>query len=138
MWVNNAGDAKEINEDQFEAMVRMGDVQKVTLIKNMEVVEITLKSDALQDAKYKLDIQAGPLGDVNTAGPHYKFRIISIDHFAQNYDELTNNLSPENTPDFNIQTREDWLGVFIQWGFLFLIIFGMVMLARWILRWNRT
>jgi AFG3 family protein len=138
MWINNASDLKEINNAQFEQMVRSGDVRRVTLIKNLELVEITLKSEALQNAKYRQGMQEGPLGVLNTAGPHYKYRIISVDHFGQNYDELAKNLSSENIPEFNIEMREDYIGVFIQWGFLFLIIFGMVMLIQWLLRLIRT
>src|SRR6186713_1022912 len=81
MWINNSSDLKEINEDQFEAMVRSGDVRKVTLIKNQELVEITLTSEAQQSPKYKQDITDGPLGGSNTSGPHYKYRITSIDRF---------------------------------------------------------
>jgi AFG3 family protein len=78
--INNSSDLKEINQSRFERMVKDGDVRKVTLIKNQELVEITLKSEALQNAKYKQDISEGPLG-ANTSGPHYKLPITSIDRF---------------------------------------------------------
>jgi AFG3 family protein len=129
MYINNSSDLKEINQREFEQMVRNGDVRKVTLIKNQELVEITLKSEALQNAKYRQDITEGPLG-ANTAGPHYKMRITSIDRFDEKYEELTNKLDDSNKPEFNAQNKEDYFSVFIQWGFLFLLLFGFWMLMR--------
>jgi AFG3 family protein len=129
MYINNSSDLKEINQREFEQMVRNGDVRKVTLIKNQELVEITLKSEALQNAKYRQDITEGPLG-ANTAGPHYKMRITSIDRFDEKYEELTNKLEDSNKPEFNAQNKEDYFSVFIQWGFLFLLLFGFWMLMR--------
>jgi cell division protease FtsH len=129
MYINNSSDLKEINQREFEQMVRNGDVRKVALIKNQELVEITLKSEALQNAKYRQDITEGPLG-ANTAGPHYKMRITSIDRFDEKYEELTNKLDDSNKPEFNAQNKEDYFSVFIQWGFLFLLLFGFWMLMR--------
>jgi AFG3 family protein len=129
MYINNSSDLKEINQREFEQMVRNGDVRKVTLIKNQELVEVTLKSEALQNAKYRQDITEGPLG-ANTAGPHYKMRITSIDRFDEKYEELTNKLEDANKPEFNAQNKEDYFSVFIQWGFLFLLLFGFWMLMR--------
>jgi AFG3 family protein len=130
MWINNSSDLKEITQREFETMVRSGDVRKVTLIKNQELVEITLKSEALQNAKYRQDITEGPLGGSNAGGPHYKLRITSIDRFDEKYEELTEKLSEDNKPEFNTQNKEDYFGVFIQWGFLFLLLFGFWMLMR--------
>jgi AFG3 family protein len=129
MYVSNSNDLKEVNRQEFEQMVRNGDVRKVTLIKNQEVVEITLKPEALQNAKYRQDITEGPLG-ANTTGPHYKMPITSIDRFDENFDALVKNLPEANKPEFNAQKREDYFSVFIQWGFLFLLLFGFWMLMR--------
>src|SRR6187431_1570600 len=62
MYINNSSDLKEVTQSEFEKMVESGDVRKVTLIKNQEMVEITLTSEALKNAKYRQDITEGPLG----------------------------------------------------------------------------
>lgn len=129
MWINNSSDLKEVKQTDFEQMVKAGDVRKVALIKNQELVEITLKPEALQNAKYRQDISESPLG-TNTSGPHYKLRITSVDRFDEKFDELTAKLPEENRPDYITEKREDYFGVFIQWGFLFLLLFGFWMLMR--------
>ncbi len=130
MYINNSSDLKEINQYEFEQMVKSGDVRKVTLIKNQEMVEITLTSEALQNAKYKQDITEGPLGS-SASGPHYKMPITSIDRFDEKYEELMKKIPDEaNRPEYTSTTRENYFNVFIQWGFLFLLLFGFWMLMR--------
>lgn len=129
MYINNSSDLKEINQYDFEQMVKNGDVRKVALIKNQEMVEITLKAEALQNAKYRQDITEGPLG-ANTAGPHYKLPITSIDRFDEKFEELVKKVPDANRPEYTSTTRENYFNVFIQWGFLFLLLFGFWMLMR--------
>ncbi len=129
MYINNSSDLKEITQRDFEQMVQSGDVKKVALIKNQELVEITLTPEALKNAKYRQDISEGPLG-TNQAGPHYKLRITSIDRFDEKFEELTKKVPDSNRPEYISEKREDYFGVFIQWGFLFLLLFGFWMLMR--------
>lgn len=129
MYINNSTDLKEITQYEFEQMVKSGDVRKVALIKNQELVEITLKNEALQNAKYRQEINEGMLGS-NTTGPHFKLRITSIDRFDEKFEELTKKVPDANRPEYISEKREDYFGVFIQWGFLFLLLFGFWMLMR--------
>lgn len=129
MYINNSSDLKEVTYYNFEQMVKSGDVRKVALIKNQELVEITLKAEALQNAKYRQDITEGPLGN-NATGPHYKLRITSIDRFDEKFEELVNKLPDQNRPEYISDTRENYFNVIIQWGFLFLLLFGFWMLMR--------
>src|ERR1043165_6538597 len=62
MYINNSSDLKVVDESEFKQMLQNGDVKKVFLVKNQELVEITLKPEALQNAKYRQDISEGPLG----------------------------------------------------------------------------
>ena len=129
MYINNSSDLKEVTQYEFEQMVRGGDVRKVALIKNKDIVEITLRAEALQNAKYRQDLEEGPLGS-SSNGPHYKLTITSIDRFDEKYEELIDKLPEANRPEYTSETREDYFGVFIQWGFLFLLLFGFWMLMR--------
>lgn len=130
MYINNSSDLKEVTQSEFEKMVESGDVRKVTLIKNQEMVEITLTSEALQNAKYRQDITESPLGGSNSAGPHYKLPITSIDRFDEKFEALTKRVDSAKVPEYNSTTRENYFNVFIQWGFLFLLLFGFWMLMR--------
>jgi len=129
MYINNSSDLKEKSYYEFEQMVKAGDVKKVFLIKNQEVVEITLKPDALKNAKYRQDINEGLLVS-NTAGPHYVLRITSIDRFDEKFEDLIKKLPDENRPEYKSDNRENYFSIFIQWGFLFLLLFGFWMLMR--------
>ena len=129
LYINNSSDLKEVNQYEFEQMVKQGHVRKVTLIKNKEVVEITLKAEALQNAKYRQEIEEGVMGS-NSNGPHYKVAITSVDRFDEKYEDLISDLPEADRPEYTSQTREDYFGVFIQWGFLFLLLFGFWMLMR--------
>src|SRR5688572_25942001 len=106
MYINNSSDLKEITQSQFEQMVKAGDVRKVTLIKNKDIVEITLKSEALQNAKYRQDMEEGLMGNSNN-GPHYKLTITSIDRFDEKYQEMIDKLPESNKPEYTPETRED-------------------------------
>lgn len=129
MYINNSNDLKEIQQYQFEQMVKSGHVRKVVLIKNRDIVEVTLKAEALQDAKYRQDVEDGRLGTTGS-GPHYKLTITSIDRFDEKYEALVDRLPEDSRPEYRTETREDYFGVFIQWGFLFLLLFGFWMLMR--------
>ena len=129
MYINNSTELKEITQGQFEQMVKDGHVSKVALIKNKDIVEITLTPEALQNAKYRKDVEEGVLGS-NNNGPHYRVTITSIDRFDEKYQAMIDNLPEANRPVYTPVTREDYFGVFIQWGFLFLLLFGFWMLMR--------
>jgi len=129
MYINNSSDLKEVTQYQFEQMVKDGHVRKVALIKNKELVEITLKAEALQESKYRQDLEEGPLGS-NSNGPHYKMSITSIDRFDEKYEEMVEQTTAANRPEYTSENREDYFSVFIQWGFLFLLLFGFWMLMR--------
>jgi len=124
------GDLTELQSSKFEDMVQSRDIKKLVLIENEKEVEITLKPEALQNAKYKQEIEKNsPLG-LNTNGPHYKMKIGSIDKFIEKYDDLTKSMPREQKVDLRFEERNDIGGVLLQWGFLFLLLFGFWMLMR--------
>jgi cell division protease FtsH len=132
MYINQSGTLKEKSLAEFEQMIKARDIKKVALIKEQEIVEITLTPEALKSAKYRTDIEEGPMGNPNTNGPHYKMKIISVDNFDKWYNELLNNskIPLNERPEYKPETRIDYFSYFIQWGFLFLLLFGFWMLMR--------
>ncbi len=129
-YFNRAGDLVEIQSSRFEDMVERRDVKKLVLVKNEELVEITLKSEALQNAIYKQELERSSPFGLNPNGPHYKMKIGSIEKFMDKYEELTKNISREQQVDLQIEERSDITGMLINWGFLFLLLFGFWMLMR--------
>ncbi len=129
MYINGTGDLKEINQATFEQMVRSGDVREVVLIKNEEIIEITLTSDAAQNPKYQKDIPESTFGS-NAAGPHYRMPVTSIDRFDVKFGELMEEIPDDKEPKYTTTRRENYFNVFLQWGVLFLLLFGFWMLMR--------
>lgn len=127
---NRSGDLVEIQSSTFEDMVQRRDIKKLVVIKNEDLVEITLKSEALQNARYKQELEKNNAFGVNPNGPHYKMRIGSIDQFADSYKEITSGISKEDRVDLKYEERSDFTGILVNWGFLFLLLFGFWMLMR--------
>ena len=57
------------------------------LIKNQEIVEISLKEEALLNTTYKDELESSSLVN-NTFGPHYRLEVSSIESFEKRYDDL--------------------------------------------------
>ncbi len=129
--VYKTGDLVEVLDSRFEEMVRSRDIKKLVLIKNEEMVEITLKAEALQNAKYKQEIEksSGPLG-FNANGPHYKLKIGSVEKFETRYEELTKSLGINDKIDLKKEDRVDYTNTLFNVGFLVLLVFGFWMLMR--------
>ncbi len=127
-YLNRSAELVEITESRFEDMVRARDVKKLVQIKsdNIWVIEITLKEEALQNSKYKQEIERSPLGSSAT-GPHYKIKVGSIDKFIEKYDALTKDMA---RVDIKVEERQDYTNMFFNVGFLILLVFGFWMLMR--------
>ncbi len=128
MWMGSSNNLKMKEESEMFKMIKSGDVKRVVLIEDQKVVELTLTEDALQNAKYRQDIEKSPMG--SNTGPHYKVKIISIDNFDKDIKDFLNKLPENGRPEYKSETRVDYFGVFLQWGLLFLLLFGFWMLMR--------
>jgi cell division protease FtsH len=131
MYFNNSNNLKDVDYDTFKRMVADGDVKKVVLVQNRKFVEITLRPEALQNAKYKpdLNITEGPLGG-NASGPHFSMKVVDVGNFDQEFRSIRDKLPADKMPEYTPEDREDYFSVFVQWGFLFLLLFGFWMLMR--------
>jgi AFG3 family protein len=130
MWFTSNTNLKEKELRELKVMIESRDVKRLILIKDKEIVEVTLTSSALQNAKYKDDIESqGPMGQ-NISGPHYKVKVISVDGFDRWYNETVSKIPEGDRPEYKAETRVDYFNVFFSWGFLFLLLFGFWMLMR--------
>lgn len=121
-----------ITKSKFESMLRSNDVRKLVLIRNQNLVEVSLKSEALQNAKYKAELEGNsPLGISNT-GPHYALKIGSIDSFDRFYSDLRKDLDERGADivDLEVDERSDFTNVIFQWGIFFALLFGFWFLMR--------
>lgn len=128
---SNESTAISTTSRDFEKMLLANDVQKVVLIKNQDLVEITLKQEALSNTKYKiqLDDNKGFMSS-GDAGPHFKLEILSPEKFDKDYEEILTKLPESQRFDYRQDTRSDYTNLISTWGFLFLLIFGFWFLMR--------
>jgi cell division protease FtsH len=130
MYFSNSSNLQDLNYDDFKTMVSNGDVKKVVLVQNRKFVEVTLKPEALNNVKYKDDLNKGMLSTPNNSGPHYIMHVVDAGNFDQEFRTYRSTLSDAKRPDYKPEDREDYFQLFVQWGFLFLLLFGFWMLMR--------
>ena len=66
-----------INQNQFEEMLKNGEVAKYTVVSNRNLVRVTLKKEAIPKYAQQFDKNIGP----NDQGPHASFKIPSVESF---------------------------------------------------------
>lgn len=110
-------------------MMLSNDVRGVVLMRTQNLVEVTLKEEALSNSKYKVELdQRNPFA--LSQGPHYKFKIISADNFDEKFREIEAQLPDNQRIEYKIEEGSDITNIFFNWGFLFLILFGFWFLMR--------
>ena len=120
-----------ITKSKFEDMLTANDVRRIVLIRNQNLVEVTLKTEALENSKYKTELDNnGPFG--MSSGPHYMLKIGSIESFERFYTELNSSLTQKgiDTVDLEIDEKGDVTGMIVQWGIFFALLFGFWFLMR--------
>jgi cell division protease FtsH len=130
-WFTKTGELVEITESRFEDMVKAKDIKRLVQLKsdNIWIIEITLKADALKNARYKQELERTNTLGVSESGPHYKMKVGSIDRFGEKYDQLTKSMGGDKI-DIKVDDRQDYTNMFFNIGFLVLLVFGFWMLMR--------
>ncbi len=130
LWMNNSNSLVEISERRFSEMALSHDVEKVTFIRDQNIVEVQLKKEALSNAKYKMELENRvTIGDTET-GSQYKFKVLSADKWDDKVKELNTKLGEDNKIDYGIEERGDPTAMIFNWGFLLLILFGFWFMMR--------
>lgn len=128
-FMNRGGSAITISQRQFEQMMLNNDVKEVVYVSNQNIVEVTLKEEALQNTKYRSELEERNLWSLEQ-GPHYKFRPPSAEVFNANFRELEQKLPEDQRLGYKSEERSDFMQFLASWGFLFLILFGFWFLMR--------
>jgi cell division protease FtsH len=127
--MGRGGSTIEIDQRRFQNMVLSNDVDKVVVIKNEDVVEVTLKSEALNNEKYKKDFTStGPFA-VNPKGPHYRFNVVKADEFKKDFDKITANQKDAEKPKLLFDSREGFAN-YINILFYLAVFGGLFFLMR--------
>ncbi len=128
-YFNKSNTMIPITKHRFEKLLLAGDVKKVVVITNQNEVEVTLKEEALNNAKYKNELEKKNPFSISD-GPHYSIKIVDADKFTDFFEEVEAKLPEDQRIGYEVEERSDFTSIFFQWGFLFLILFGFWFLMR--------
>lgn len=110
-----------VSNAKFEGMLKSNDVQRVIVIVDKNYVEIYLKPEAKQNAKYQTDIEKkGPFSF--GSGPEYVIKNIEKDYFLKGYDEFVKAEKLVDAPQLEFDDRPSVMDFLSTYGFLILII----------------
>lgn len=129
--------AKSIDWNKLEKIVRADDLEKIIAISNQKKAEIFLKKDALEKADYEKDIRKPSMGLSNT-GPHFTYNIGSEEVFENRLIALQTDIQKiKSDPTFSIslmnENRYDFIGNLF--SFLLPIV---ILIAIWIFIMRRV
>src|SRR5688572_26475617 len=79
MYATQHSNIQSTTFSEFQDMITRRDVKKIVLIKKQDLVEITLKPEALKNARYKEVTENSPSLGLGESGPHYQMEIGSVD-----------------------------------------------------------
>ena len=91
------------------------------------MVEVYLKAEALQNAKYRSELENRTPFAVSE-GPQYRFQLLDGNSFLTQLRLLEE--STGQTIPYKIEERHDIMSFIFNWGFLILILFGFWFLMR--------
>jgi len=124
LWNSHSG-VKEISFSRLEEMVRSDDVKTLVLVKREAQILVTLKPDALKNAKYRSELNEA-IG-LKSGGPQYMCKFGSLEYFEGKYDAWKKKYA--SIPDLNYEEGGQYDTLY-NWGFFLLLILGFWMLLR--------
>lgn len=132
-FFTNQSTGIQITPSRFEDMVKSNDVSRIVYIENQSIVEITLKQEALQNAKYKTELDGNSLFGFSS-GPHYKIekQFFSPEDFRSYYDGFVsdNNIPKQQQVRIEFDKRTTVMDFLSTWGFLILIVLFFWLMMR--------
>ena len=129
-WIQQRGAVIDITQKRFEDMYNAGDVAKVDIIRNMNRVDVTLKPAALQNSKYKTELEANSAFS-NPSGPHYSLQVTTSDKFQTDFQALEEKMPEDQRIGASVTNEENWSSYFGTFGFLiFMFVLFWFMMRR--------
>ena len=126
-------DAHQIDELDFrQHMLSQGDVEKIDLVSNKNIVRVYIKKDSLQKSFYrKYDTKNSWPSGVNKDGPQFEFRVTDVKEYEKTlHDYFKDNRAIQEVPIGSKQEGE-WFGPLLNFLLpLLIIILIWVMVMR--------
>ena len=120
-FFSNQESGKVILLNRFEGMIENNDVERVVVIEDKRYVEIYLKPEARDNARYKTELdQKSPLN--LGSGPDYVIKNQEKEYFTDQYQRLLESNNINDAPGLEFDTRPTIMDFLSSYGFLILII----------------
>lgn len=116
IFISMSSQVENIDINQFEDMVKKGEVDKVEII-NEKMVNVYLRKEAV-DAKYP-KLKESQLYGIN---PHFKFTIGDIGNFENKLDALKTSGFPVK---YSMKTESNYVGQIINWLLPFVLLIAL-------------
>ncbi len=127
MFGGMANNAKSSNLNQFEEMVRAGDVERVKIV-NKYLVQIYIKTEALKSKSVYEEVRGRSVGEGLNPGPHFSFEYPSesfethLTKLYETYPELRS-----NKIGIEYEERRDYWTEVIAWVLPIALMIGLWM-----------
>jgi len=121
----------KISETRFFQMYKSEDVKSINLVREKNIVDVTLKESALDNDKYT-DILRNRNSLSMTHGPQAYFEIYSGETFIKKKEEFEkeSKIPADKRLELNIESSNQFSNILLSWGFVFLLLFGFWYLMR--------
>lgn len=129
MYLNRMNATVAIEPQVLDTMLNEQEVASAVMV-NKEIVEITLNEKGLRNPKYKkmLVEKRSPLSI--ELGPHFRYRFSTPDQFAADFKQRQSKFPEKEQIYLQNENRQDMIAVIFNYGFLILLIVGMIILMR--------
>ncbi len=125
VYFSRVNSPTETTRKRFTDMLSNQDVKKVIVV-NRNMVEITLKREALKKKEYQDPTKTR----ISDEGPHYKFRINSVDKLEELVANAQKDIPKEKQIETEIEDRADIVNNVLYWGSFILILFFIWILIK--------
>jgi cell division protease FtsH len=130
MLTKNYNSSIKINQQDFEQMLRAGDVSAVTIHNEKDkLVDVNLKKEAFNKPEYKTKLsQRSPLG--LSTDPQFYFPVVDAKLFKEDLDRIQKELPEAQRLPLNIDSSPSYLDTISTLGFYALLLGGFWFLMR--------
>jgi len=128
-YFNRSNATVQINQQQFEDMVLSHDVERLVVVVNKRIVEVTLNPAALENEKYRKIVPSRGAFTLEQ-GPHFYLPIFSGESFKEDLAKLQEKVPQDQRIGYSIEERTGFSEFFVNWGFILLMLFGFWFLMR--------
>jgi AFG3 family protein len=131
-YFSSSSDSSTTNPQEFQRyMLAQGDVKKLELIKNKELVRVYIKGDSLLAKPYYHEKFKRPLAASDTTGPQFEFQITDWESFNNSMTAFYKDNPNVDVVNTVTTSEAEWLGPITQTILTVLLFVGLwVLLMR--------